>query len=71
MQRAWTKTLVCIYCPDTDACYYVNPSAHGFGVTLRITPSKNRQQVGVFDAAAFRELRPRKSADPLSKHHAR
>lgn len=47
---------VCIYCPETDGCYYVQPDAHGASVTLRITPSRNRQQAGVLDAAAFREL---------------
>jgi hypothetical protein len=47
---------VCIYCPDTDECYYVRPLEHGTSVTLRLTPSKNGQQRGVLDAAAFREL---------------
>ena len=32
------------------------PAAHGASVTLRISPSKNGQQLGVLDAAAFREL---------------
>ena len=27
---------VCIYCPETDECYYVRPDAHGTSVTLRI-----------------------------------
>ena len=35
---------VCIYCPETDECYYVRPAAHGASVTLRITPSRNGQQ---------------------------
>jgi len=47
---------VCIYCPETDGCYYVRPAEHGASVTLRITPSRNGQQLGVLDAAAFREL---------------
>jgi hypothetical protein len=45
-----------IYCPETDQCYYVRPDAYGASVTLRITPSKNGQHVGVLDAAAFREM---------------
>jgi hypothetical protein len=45
-----------IYCPDTDECYYVRPVAHGASVTLRIAASRNGQQAGVFDAAAFRDL---------------
>jgi hypothetical protein len=47
---------VCIYCPETDECYYVKPDAHGASVTLRITPSRNGQLAGVLDASAFREL---------------
>jgi len=47
---------VCIYCPETDECYYVQPDAYGASVTLRIRPSRNGQQAGVLDAAAFREL---------------
>ena len=38
---------VCIYCPETDECYYVRPDAHGASVTLRIAPSRNGQQAGV------------------------
>ena len=55
--------LVCVYCPETDECYYVRPAAHGCSVTLRIAPSKNGQQAGVLDAAAFRELSATFSAD--------
>ena len=47
---------VCIYCPKTDECYYVQPDGHGASVTLRITPSRHGQQAGVLDAGAFREL---------------
>jgi hypothetical protein len=49
---------VCIYCPETDECYYVRPVSHGASVTLRIAPSRNGQQAGVLDAAASRELPP-------------
>ena len=48
---------VCVYCPETDECYYVQPDVYGTSVTLRVAPSRNGQQVGVLDAAAFRELR--------------
>jgi hypothetical protein len=48
--------LVCIYCPDSDACYYVRPDAHGPTVTLRITPSRNGQVLGVYQAEQFREV---------------
>jgi PD-(D/E)XK endonuclease len=54
---------VCIYCPETDECYYVRPDAHGASVTLRIAPSRNGQQAGVLDAAAFRSCRAQFAAD--------
>jgi hypothetical protein len=46
--------VVCIYCPDSDECYYVTPGAHGASVTLRLTPSRNRQALGVLPAAHYR-----------------
>ena len=57
---------VCIYCPETDECYYVRPDAHGASVTLRVAPSRNGQQVGVLYATTFREL-PRLSRLPDSQ----
>jgi len=55
MDKAAIDT-VCIYCPESDECYYVRADARGTSVTLRIAPSRNGQQAGVLDAAAFREL---------------
>lgn len=57
--RAIDKTqidVVCIYCPDTDECYYVSPKSHGVCVALRVTASKNNQVKGVLEAASFRRL---------------
>ena len=51
--------VVCVYCPETDDCYYIRPAEHGASVSLRITSSRNGQQLGVLDAAAFRELTPK------------
>jgi hypothetical protein len=48
--------LVCIYCPDTDECYYLRPTAFRQSVSLRVTPSGNNQKVGVLLASDFREL---------------
>ena len=53
---------VCIYCPETDECYYVRPGAHGTSVTLRISPSRNGQLAGVLNADAFRTLPSRADA---------
>lgn len=32
-----------IYCPDTDACYYIDPKKFNKAITLRILDSKNGQ----------------------------
>ena len=31
--------LFCIYCPDTDLCYYVDPKKFDTSVTLRVKPN--------------------------------
>ena len=48
--------VVCIYCPETGSCYYVDPRQFAKSVSLRVTPTRNGQQRHVLDAAAFREL---------------
>lgn len=48
--------VVCIYCPETDECYYLSPANHGQSVTLRVAPSKNGQVQGVLLAERFRNL---------------
>lgn len=35
--------LLCLYCPDTDACYYLDPKLVGRRITLRTAPSRNNQ----------------------------
>ncbi len=47
---------ICIYCPETDECYYIRPSDHGVSVNLRITPTRNGQQKRILEAAAFRDM---------------
>ena len=46
--------VVCIYCPDTGACYYVDPKAFGMPVSLRISPSGNGQTRNVLIADDYR-----------------
>lgn len=46
--------VLCIYCPETDCCYYLRPDEHGKSVTLRVAPSKNGQRLGVLPATSFR-----------------
>ncbi len=48
--------VICIYCPETDECYYVRPTDHGRSVTLRVTPSRNGQRLRVLLASEFREM---------------
>lgn len=48
--------VLCVYCPDTDECYYVRPADHRHSVTLRVTPSRNGQATGVLAAERFRRL---------------
>lgn len=45
--------LICVYCPDTDGCYYVDPRVHGESVCLRLAPSANNQRAGVSFADDF------------------
>ena len=48
--------VVCIYCPDTGACYYVDPKQFARSVSLRVTPSRNRQERNVLQAERFRAV---------------
>ena len=46
--------LYCIYCPDTDECYYLNPLDYKRSVTLRVKAPRNNQLKNVRMAADFR-----------------
>ena len=46
--------LYCIYCPDTDQCYYLEPGEFRSYVTLRVKTPKNYQAKRVNFAADFR-----------------
>lgn len=48
--------VMCIYCPESDECYYLRPRDHGQSVSLRVLPSRNGQQQGVLLASAFRSF---------------
>ena len=48
--------VVCIYCPDTDECYYLRPSDYRQSVSLRVTPARNGQVTGVLVATDFRRF---------------
>jgi hypothetical protein len=48
--------VVCVYCPDTKACYYVDPKTFARSVTLRVTPTRNRQERYILQADTFRHV---------------
>jgi len=39
--------VMCVYCPDTDKCYYVNPQECNKTFNLRLSKPKNNQINGI------------------------
>lgn len=48
--------IYCVYCPDTDACYYFDPKVISNSINLRVDRPKNNQQKGIHFAEDFREV---------------
>ncbi len=48
--------LYCIYCPDTDECYYLDPKDYNRSVTLRVETPKNNQARKVKLARDYRRV---------------
>ena len=48
--------LYCIYCPNTDECYYLEPGKFRSNASLRVETPKNSQQKRVNFAADFRRV---------------
>lgn len=48
--------LLCIYCPETDRCYYVDPARCGASVILRVLAPRNGQQKGIAWAGDYLEV---------------
>lgn len=48
--------VICIYCPDTDKCYYLAIKAVDAHFSLRLTPPKNGQVKGINLADDFLEV---------------
>ena len=48
--------LYCIYCPQTDSCYYLDPDDFNQSVTLRVKAPKNNQLEKVNFADDFRRV---------------
>ena len=48
--------LFCVYCPDTDECYYFKPQEFRRGISLRVAIPKNNQVKNVRMAEEFRQI---------------
>jgi hypothetical protein len=48
--------LVCIYSPDTERCYYVDPNACAQSISLRVVPAANCQSMDVRPADEFLDI---------------
>jgi len=48
--------VMCVYCPDTDKCYYVNPKECNKTFNLRLSTPKNNQKNGIHLAENYMEL---------------
>ena len=48
--------LYCVYCPDTDECYYLKPNSFETNATLRVRTPKNGQSKGVNFATDYRRV---------------
>jgi len=48
--------LYCVYCPQTDECYYFNPKSFHKSISLRVDTPKNNQMLNVKFAKNYREV---------------
>jgi hypothetical protein len=48
--------MMCVYCPDTDKCYYVNPQECNKTFNLRLSTPKNNQKNGIHLAEDYTEI---------------
>ena len=46
----------CVYCPETNQCYYFDPNAFNKSLTIRLTSDKNNQQKGIYHAEQFLDI---------------
>lgn len=48
--------IYCVYCPQTDLCYYFNPKSFNKSINLRIDLPKNQQEKNIHFADNYREI---------------
>ena len=46
----------CVYCPESDECYYFDPDRFGKSITIRIEDPKNNQTKGINFAEDFKQV---------------
>lgn len=46
----------CIYCPEHDKCYYLDPTKFNSTVTLRVNAPKNNQKTGILMVEDYCEV---------------
>ncbi len=49
--------LYCVYCPDTEKCYYLRPKDFGATVHIRLAPTKNGISKGVHMASEYERIK--------------
>jgi len=47
----------CVYCPETDLCYYFDPNKFNKHVSFRVIKSKNNQSQNINSAEDYLELK--------------
>jgi len=48
--------IYCVYCPDTDECYYIAPKDFGSHACLRVVTPRNGQKRNVKNACDYRRV---------------
>lgn len=48
--------IVCLYCPETDKCYYFNPKDMDKSISLRIKDTRNGQSKNVKQAVDYERM---------------
>jgi hypothetical protein len=46
----------CVYCPDTDECYYFDPKSINKSLSLRVNAPKNNQKQGIRMVSDYRKV---------------
>ena len=53
----------CVYCPQTDCCYYFNPKLFSKSISLRVDSPKNKQEKKLILQVIIEKFRESTSSD--------